>query len=408
MGWQKLFSGKTPEQVEKRGDGLFAAGEYGRAGMEYEKSLDKWRKKAPCTEISEERLEQKIRKTREILARQHKEEGLEIMDSEYYEGAEESFRMALELTEDPELRGELEGFLERITAISGRREEIPASGSWPETEQVSGPVEVEAGAEEYFAALCNSLPEPLQQVFYGYGNAFREGYIALNQGDFEQAAQKLSQAMEEDSKADFIALELATAYLNLGSYPAARALAENFLRMHSDDSRGYAILCETLWAQEEFDAAIELLDACSVTLAESPTVVLLRGETLFRARRLEEAGHLYQRELALRGWQPEIARSLGIVYEAQGKKGEARDLFRKLLATCQTCGSTEDVFAKQRFADLSFQLGEMSTSLLELYLSLVQEDPAGRTGYYQKISHIYSARGNSEEARRFEGFAQAV
>ena len=408
MGLRKLFRGTSPEQAEKRGDDLFAAGEYGRARMEYENSLNKWRKKAPDAGIPEERLEQKIRKTREILARQHTEEGLEIMASEYYEGADESFRLALELTEDPGLQGELEGLLEKISAITGYREDMPAPGAGPATEQVPGSVESGAEDEEYFAALCNSLPEPLQQTFYAYGNTFREGYVALNQGDFERAAQKLSQAMEENPKADYIGLELATAYLNLARYPAARALAENFLRTHRDDLRGYAILCEILWSQEEFDTALDLLDTCSVTLAESPTFVLLKGETLFRARRPEVAEQLYQKALASGGWQPEIARSLGMVYEALGKKKEARDLFAKLMSACQTCGSSGDVFAKQRFADLSFELGEMSDNVLELYLSLVQEDPAGRAEYYQKISHIYAARGNSEESRRFEGFARAM
>jgi hypothetical protein len=50
-------------------------------------------------------------------------------------------------------------------------------------------------------------------------------------------------------------------------------------------------------------------------------------------------------------------------------------------------------------------MGEYSSHVLELYLSLVQEDPAERGGYYQKISQIYALQGNNREARRFEDLA---
>jgi tetratricopeptide (TPR) repeat protein len=141
-------------------------------------------------------------------------------------------------------------------------------------------------------------------------------------------------------------------------------------------------------------------------LAETLPFLLLRGETLLRAHRFEEAERLYEKELNSGGWQPDIARSLARTYDAQGKKEEARDIFGELLAACRTCGSAGDTLAKQRFADLSLELGDHSSNVLELYLSLVQEDPSRRADYYQKISRIYAAKGNNTEARRFEGFAR--
>ena len=306
----------------------------------------------------------------------------------------------------PELIEELRGMLDEIGHRSGEEQAVPALDPSPLKEK--GPERAEPGPtdDEYFAALCSELPEAVRREFYQYGMSFRQGYLALNEGNFELAAEKLLQAMEENSEGGFIAIELATAYLNLDKYQEARTLAERFLRAHPDSPRGYQILCEVLWAVQEFDKALERLDACPNILAESLPVLLLRGETLLKAQRLEEAEHLYERELKSRGWEAGIARSLAKAYEARGKKAEARDMFGALLAECRACGSPGDTFAKQRFSDLSLELGDYSSSVLELYLSLVHEDPSRRADYYQKISRVYAAQGNDNEARRFEGFAR--
>jgi len=81
-------------------------------------------------------------------------------------------------------------------------------------------------------------------------------------------------------------------------------------------------------------------------------------------------------------------------------------MFGALLAECRACGSPGDTFAKQRFSDLSLELGDYSSNVLELYLSLVHEDPSRRADYYQKISRIYAAEGNDNEARRFEALGR--
>ncbi len=397
MGFLKLFGGRSPEKAEERGDAFILKDEYGLAKMEYEDALDRLEKSAQENEEMDGRLKDKLQKTKEILSLSHKEEGLEIMDSGNYDAAASSFELALELTEDPEMIQELNGLLEEFGVGSSNERDVEKG--------VQG-AELQAEGDEYFAALCCNLPEPIQREFYQYGTAFKEGYLALNEGNFDLAAEKLLQAMEENPEGVFIAIELATVYLNLDRYPEARTLAEGFLESYPDSVKGYQVLCEILWAMEEFDRALEWLGAYPDTPAEYPPLLLLRGETLLRAGRAVEAERLYQKELELKGWQPDIARALSVTFEANGQKEEARDLFGKLLAECRSCGAKSDLLSKRKFSDLSFELGDYSTQILELYLSLVQEDPSERADYYQKISRIYSARGNDEEARRFEAFAQ--
>ena len=166
MGFFKLFAGKSLEDVEKKADGLFEAGEYGLAQMEYDHGLDKLRKGAQGNEALHKRLKEKLRTTREILARKHKREGLEIMDSEYYEAAEESFRLALELTEDPELIQEFRGMLNEIKRRSGNQQAVPAFDLRPLNNVDSARVEPGAGDDEYLDALCSGLPEPVLKEFH--------------------------------------------------------------------------------------------------------------------------------------------------------------------------------------------------------------------------------------------------
>jgi len=61
MGFLKLFSGKGPEEYERKGDRFFELGEYGAAKLEYETALDKTRK-GPGNAVLEERLREKMGK----------------------------------------------------------------------------------------------------------------------------------------------------------------------------------------------------------------------------------------------------------------------------------------------------------------------------------------------------------
>jgi hypothetical protein len=83
------------------------------------------------------------------------------MSSEYYEAAEGCFRLALELTENPELIQELRGLLDEIGHRSGEEQAVP--GYDAHVSEQAGPerTELEATEDEYFAALCGHLPEPI-------------------------------------------------------------------------------------------------------------------------------------------------------------------------------------------------------------------------------------------------------
>jgi tetratricopeptide (TPR) repeat protein len=405
MGILKIFSGKDPEEYEQKGDAYFEEQQYGLAKIEYESALGKLERRSSGDIDFRARLEQKIIRAKESLAVQHSDTGEELIDAALYEEAEEMLHLATELTKEAWLKAQIEQRLKDIQEHLASKEvdDIPYAdlhepGTQEPDHQVKG--------DDYFGILCGSLPEEIQKAYYSYGDAFRAGYIALNQGDFELAAAKLSQAMEENPLPhSLIPLELATAYLNLSQHDAARSLLEGFIKEHPDSVQAYYLLCEILWEMGDFDEIHKLLDACPAELGDTLPIQLLRGETLFKAGRYEDAESLYLDYLRSYNWDENIARSLARTYEALGENESACELYAEILGECRSCGARVDPFIKQRYADLCFDSGDYSTRILQLYLSLVHEDPGNKTHYYRKISRIYSSLGHEEEAQRYRAFA---
>jgi tetratricopeptide (TPR) repeat protein len=404
----KIFSGKNPEKHEQKADWYFKNKSWGKAKLEYEAALAKLEKKSPWDAEFKDRLETKIRQSKESLAFEHKQSADELMGAGYYEDAGELYGLALELTEDPQLLVALGKCMQEIENCAVKEEQNDIPDIVRTAEKVIGPVTREHD-DEYFTALCGTLPDNIRKAYQGYGEIFKKGYIALNQGEYEQAAKQLSLAMTENPSPDsFIPLELATAYLNLEKYEEAQLLLEAFVETQPKVLPGYQLLCEILWETKAFDAAEKLLSSIPEQLKESVAVYLLRGETFFRRQKYSQAKTLYLDFLQSFDWHEHIARALARTLEAGGEIEEARQLYGQILNHCRSCSSRVDPFIKRKFADLSLETGLYSAKILEHYLSLVQEDPEHAADYHQKISHIYSALGNEAEARRFQLIANEL
>jgi hypothetical protein len=398
MGILNVFSGKDPQTYEQKGDLLFRDGKFGDAKIQYETGLLKLEKKEPMNSNLKRRLKEKISKSKEALALSHMQRGKEILESEYYEEAEDIFHLALELTEDNELKKELQGLLKTARRFSSVDQDIDNNDFPPESD---------TQLDEYFLALCGAFSDSdREKEYHGYGKAFKEGYLALNQGDFELASTKLAEAMEENSsKKTYIPFELATAYLNLGRNEEAENLLGSFLEEHPHSLEGYQMLCETYWAQKEYDRALDLLAGYPGELNDHPELILFKGETLAQKDKLNDAENLFLDYLRSSGWDENIALALARIYEALDEKEKALDWYGNVMETCSGCGAKIPPLVKRKYSDISVECGRSSMDILEIYLSLVQEDPENRHYYYSRVSEIYSKMGYEEEAERFRSFA---
>ena len=408
MSFFKLFSGPSAEILENRGDTYFDAGHYGQALQAFEHAAHKAAQQNDVHSHQIKRITDKIRQTREALAREHQQNARNLIEGGYFDEAIDMLGLAMEISQNEQLRRELELQLKEVEACQTEKIASTLTDLTVGSEEDDPPSESpdEISDEDYFLALCGTLPESVQDEYLQYGQTFKSGYIALNRGDFQAAVDQLSRALSENQSAQtYIPLELATAYLNLNQPGKAISLLEHFLKDHPDTLPAYQLLCDIYWEHGDFQKVDELLDSIPDEFTESLAVFLLKGEALYRAGRFEAARDFYREFLAAYGWNQTVARQLAAAYEALDDFANARDIYKNIMGRCSSCQTRIDPDIKHRYAELCFADGSTDSEILEMYLSLVREIPEHAGLYYSRVSRIYAAQGNADEAARFRALA---
>ncbi len=414
MSFFNLFSGPTPEKLEHKGDTLFDAGLWGQAKQAYERAVHKLEKNGEQGTNTHGRILEKIGLTREALAREHQQNAQNYLEGGYIDEAREFLLTAFEVSADNEFKKELKQQFQaiedhqRLSAHQTLSEDLfyglddDAYENSDDNEESFAQI----SENEEFLALCNTLPPEVSTAYQGYGQHFKTGYVALNQGAFPAAVISLEKAMQENPQPGcYIALELATAYWNLDRPDEAQALLEDFISYHPDALPAYQILCEIYWEQKDFPRAESLLDTIPEELTQSLAVVLLKGETFFQSENYEEAKSFYEGFLATYGWHEPVARELAKTCEALGESDKARNIYKAIINNCTGCSTKVDLEIKDRYAELSFATGIRNSDILEMYLSLARENPEDAIRYFDRISRIYMAQDNLHEAARFRAFS---
>lgn len=424
MGLFDLFSGRSPEFHEQRGDECTAGRDYGNALLEYEKALEKIDRRFPEKVHLKDRLNGKRKKSADSLAGQHLETAEAVADSGVFEEAREYCRLAMDLAQDEKLKKEIENKLGAFSQALASLPEDPEYGpsgapDWRDEEAVEDEEAEELGEwieeaaenpeydEEIFGVLCSTLPEDLREAYQEYGESFAVGYVALNEGDFEAAAEYLEDALSENSTPNLIPLELATAYIHLGLHEEASGLLDSFVRENPEQPRAYQLLCEIYWENRAFGRADRLLEGVPESIRETKAILLLKGENRFQQKDYAGAQSIFEHCSALYPKDEIVMRALAKTSEASGAFAEAKQLYAEVINRCLSCGTRTDPFLKRRYAELCFKDGETSSTLLNLYLSLAQDDPDNRPLYFNRISSIFQSKGEHDEAKRYKKLEQA-
>lgn len=409
MGLFSLFRGKSPEQHESEGDALASEKEWGDAKMAFEAGLEKLSKRSSADPAMMDRLRDKLHQSKEALAMAHRSEALALMDADCMADARELLNLAADLTDDLQLKEDLAQMV-RETFELDKPLLQPHDGVFQTLQDESQADLVHEDMDDHFNVLLGALPEDIQRAYLSYGDDFKQGYLALNSADFQQAVEYLTRAAEENpSPPSLVSLELATACVNLGQSAEAQSLLETLVRYRTDLLPAYQLLCELYWENKEFERAMQLLDALPKDQAQSMAAYQIRGETLLQARRFEEAISYFQNLLQTYGWKEPVALGLAKAHEALGQISEARDVYRELIGQCGSgCGTRIHPSIKRKYADLSLATGNYTSEVLEYYLELSREDSANAVYYYQNISRIYTELGNDAESRRFQSIAEEL
>jgi tetratricopeptide (TPR) repeat protein len=405
MSLWKLFSGPTPEKLAHRAQTLLKARQWGPAKVALERALEK----AVDPKLKTE-LQADVRICCDHLAQDHLSQAAALAEGGHQRDAAELYRLAMEIARDPRLKVKADEELERLLSAAAPVSTDPVyySPSPTSPNRDDGPVKGgDADDEATFWALIGTLPEDMQDAYEAYGEPFRSGYLALNRGDFEQAAILLGEAHQTHAQAGaYILLELAAAYTHTGKTTEARDLLNEFLHYHPDILPAYQLYCDLLWEASEFEMVDALLARVPPELVDTVALVLLRGENFLRAGSFD-AGIAYLEEvLASFGWSDPVAELLATLLTEAGDRTRARSLYGEIMQRCQSCHSRVDPMVKHNFAELSFADGQRDTQLLELYLSLAQEAPDRADLYFRRVSAIYAEQGHAAEAKRFEALAR--
>lgn len=403
MGFFDIFSGRSPDAHMHRGDEYVQAGAFGDALIEYEKALDKIEKRFPEKSHLKERIADKMRSAGNQLAISHLENAEGMARAGDLADARELCQLAMELANDDKIKNDIEIRLSRFDTD----ENVSGNDFAYDTFQDDADADEEgAYVEELFGVLCNALPEDLREAYHGYGISFMYGYVALNEGDFQTAAEALEAAMDENQQHSLIPLELATAYIHLERDEAAAELLESFVRQNPEQPRAYQLLCEIYWERKAHDRVTELLSRTPDRIKKSKALLMLDGENLFQQNKYAAAESAFENYIALYGKDEVVSRALARTLEASGKADAAKTLYAEILNACLSCGNRADPFLKRRYAELCYQTGEMSSALVDIYLGLVQEDPDNRGTYFKRVSDILLKRGEADEANRYEMLAR--
>jgi len=397
MGLLQFFSQKSFDVFEEKGDRLVRSHDLGLAKLQYEKALSRLDDSSlPDVLEHRDRIEIKIKDARESLALQHKVSAEDLVAAGCFEEAGELLELARELTLEPQLIQDIDTLVTDVA--EGSQAELEAGILEGDDEEVFDLDDEGA----HFLILCSTLSDDAQAAYMALGKNFQSGYIALNKGAFELAADLLNKSLDEQGeRITYVHLELATVYLNLGDAQAARALLEVFIEAYPESLRAYEVLCEIYWEFEAYDLADNLLQSCPDTLKTSVPLLLLMGETLSRSGKEAKAVSFYLKSIEYLGWNETIAVALARTYEAMDRKKDALMTYREVMDSCKSCRKRVNPFVRQRYAELNYEAGDISGGLLESYFSLCRENPENQVQYFARISDIYKRQGYPAEAQRY-------
>ncbi|MEA2061329.1 MAG: tetratricopeptide repeat protein [Thermodesulfobacteriota bacterium] len=401
MGFFDFFS--KPENIEQKGDAFFSSEAFGPAKLEYEKALSRHQKKQAADPDFQKRIQEKIQQACEGLAWMHKKRGEELVEADCLKEANEAFLLALSLTEKQEVKEDLNRLMKEE-----KKEILPLENTVPEErdQALSRHDEFFEDEQDVFAALCHTMTEEEQNAYLGYGDAFVKGFVALNNGDFVSASRNLSLALEENTpNTGYIPLELATCYMNMGDNDNAETLLNTFLKAHPDSFKGIQLLSELMWAGKNFQAVDDLLASCPDKISDTIFICLLKGENLLQAEKTDQAVNFCLECLEKKGRDPSLVEFLAKAYTRSREHKKALELYRELINTCFARGVLPGFDLKRQFAESSVRAMDVTADLLEIYFSLLDQDPGSRAHYFKRISQIHDLLGNTDEAEKFRSLA---
>jgi tetratricopeptide (TPR) repeat protein len=392
---KKLFSA-DPEGLERKADGLYAAGDYGPAKLAYEKAL------SASPESARAALANKVERCTNQIARERIDEAKAYLAQGSIELAEQELEGALEVAIDEAVRDEAQALLDGLEAKEAQ-------------EQATS---VEMTDEERVALLMGQWHEAQANEYDGYGDALLDALLAMHNERLDHARTQLEALVAEAPKPRYLWLEVGRARLLTEDLAGGKEALQKFLGSVDDDEGGETKLAANLalarLADEagEFEEAMGYFEGAVHALPEDYRRYLAMGAFLRDKGHGAEALAVLQTSLELSktaGTDWRLLEELGLASEQVGKTADARRFLEQVVEfftnrqVTDFPPTTATTLAKLYEAD-----GRLDRAA-DMYRALSQgSDKERHALYHYEAGRLLQALGLADEARRMLTRAAAL
>jgi tetratricopeptide (TPR) repeat protein len=396
MGFLKKLFSADPDALEKKADGLYAAGDYGPAKLAYEKAM------AASAESAREAFAEKARLCTDGIARQRIEEARAYLAQGSIELAEQELEGALEVVSDASLRAQAQALLDGLEAQEAQ-------------EQAASP---EMTDEERIALLMGQWEEAQANEYEGYGDLFLEALLAMQREEFAEARVQLEALVAQAPDPRYLWLEVGRARLLGDDVAGGKEALQSFLDALPDEEGGETKLAANLALArladeaEQFEEAMGYFEGAVHALPEDYRPYLAMGAFLRGKAHGQEALDVLQTALDLSktaGTDWRLLEELGLASELVGKPEDARSFLNQVI----------EFFTQHQITDFPPTTATTLAKLYEadgrldraadLYRALSQGSDGDRHAlYHYEAGRLLQALGLDEEARRMLTRADAL
>jgi tetratricopeptide (TPR) repeat protein len=289
------------------------------------------------------------------------------LDEEMLTEARHLYTIAEDLLSDKDLIHKTRLQIEKIDQQSAPQEE-------PETDDVF----ISSGsAEEDLEIILSGLPNETEKKYRAFGDTFLNGYLLLNTGEFEAAAEQLEKALTENPHDNsLIHIELANALINTDQADKAEKLLEASIKTSPDSLQGVLILFDLYCDKQEYGKATKLIDHCDPSIRNTVPVKLLKANLLLNQNELSMAEALYNDIMKSHGWNYFAAKALGDILFNSGKFAEAQSAYGKIMDILHSSKNDINTDIRTNYALSALNAGNVSKKILTIFYNLADEDPS--------------------------------
>lgn len=392
---KKLFS-SDPLALEKKGDALYAAGDYGPAKLAYEKAL------GASPESDRPAIAAKARRCTDRIAQERIEEAKAYLARGSIELAEQELEGALEVVHDEGVRGEAQALLDGLEAREAQEQAVTP----------------EMTDEDRVALLMGQWLEGQAEEYEQYGDALLDALLAMQKEQFDRARSELEALLVDAPSPRYLWLEVGRARLLCEDTSGGKEALRRFLGALEDDEGGETKLAANLALARladdagQFEEAMEHFQAAVHALPEDYRPYLAMGAFLRETGHASEALEVLQTSLELgqtSGTDWRLLEELGLASELVGKADDATRFLEQVI----------EFFTNHQISDFPVQTATTLAKLYEaggrldraadMYRTLSEGSDRERHGlYHYEAGRLLSSLGLDDEARRMLTRAEAL